>query len=135
LPRFLGRLPYGKSGEETERFPFEEMPPVPVHEHYLWGNSAFVCAYLLGQNFAENGWRMDEADMLSLHRMPIHGYKQDGEAKMTPCAEAYLTETAMEKIHEQGLMSLISFANSDQVRLSGFRSASADGSALRSRWS
>lgn len=132
--RFMARLPYGKAGEQTERFAFEEMPPVPIHEHYLWANSAFVCAYLLGQNFAENGWRMDEGELLSLHRMPMHVYKEDGEAKMTPNAEAYLTQTAMDKIHSQGLMVLLSFANSDQVRLAGFRSVSADGAALSSLW-
>lgn len=134
VPRFMLRMPYGKAGEACERFDFEEMPPIPVHKDYLWGNPAFVCAYLLGQNFAENGWRMDEGEMLTLHRLPMHVYKEAGEAKMTPCAEVFLTQTAMDKIHESGLMTLMCFANSDQVRLAGFRSVAADGSALRSRW-
>jgi type VI secretion system protein ImpC len=134
LPRFMLRLPYGKAGEACERFEFEEMPPVPVHRDYLWGNPAFVCAYLLGQNFAENGWAMDDGEMLSMHRLPMHVYKEGGEAKMTPCAEVFLTQTAMEKIHDCGLMTLMCVVNSDEVRLAGFRSAAADGSALRSRW-
>jgi type VI secretion system protein ImpC len=134
LPRFLLRLPYGQNGERLERFLFEELTPVPVHAHYLWGNSAYACAYLLGQNFAEFGWRMDGSENLDLHRMPMHVYKEDGEPKMTPCAEAYLTETAMDRIHEDGLMMLLSYANSDKVRLTGFRSVAANGSALWSRW-
>ncbi|HUQ92798.1 MAG TPA: type VI secretion system contractile sheath large subunit [Bryobacteraceae bacterium] len=133
-PRFLLRMPYGKTSEATEAFEFEEMPGTPDHESYLWGNSAFVCAYLLGQMFTEFGWGMRGDEILTLHRLPMHVYKEDGEAKMTPCGEAFLSETAMERMHEAGLMCLMSFANSDQVRLAGFRSVSAGGDALASRW-
>lgn len=134
LPRFLLRMPYGKSGEGTDLFAFEELTPIPAHEHYLWGNPAFLCAYLLGQNFAENGWRMDGDEFLSVHRLPSHVYKKDGEPHVTPSSEVLLTETAMQKMHDQGLMTLMAYANSDQVRLAGWRSIAAGNQALLSRW-
>ncbi|MCC6341638.1 MAG: type VI secretion system contractile sheath large subunit [Bryobacterales bacterium] len=133
-PRFLLRMPYGKASESTELFAFEEMDAVPNHEDYLWGNPAFVCAYLLGQMFSEFGWGMNGDEILSLHRLPMHVYRQDGEAKMTPCAETLLTETAMERMHDSGLMCLLSYAGRDEVRLAGFRSVAAGGRALAARW-
>ncbi len=134
LPRFLLRLPYGKETDAIERFDFEEMPGKPAHGDYLWGNSAMLCAYLLGQMFSEFGWSMQGDEILSLRGLPIHIYKQDGEAKITPCAETFLTQTAMERIHERGIMVLLSYANSDQVRLAGFRSVVEPVAALLSRW-
>lgn len=134
IPRYLVRMPYGKSGERTERFAFEEMPDKPVHEHYLWGNSAFLCAALLAQNFTEFGWGMDGTEILSVHRLPLHMYKEDGESKITPCMEACLTMTAMEAIGNQGLMVFIAYAGRDEARLAGFRSIASGGQALAGRW-
>lgn len=134
LPRFLLRLPYGKQTLAVETFDFEEMPSPPVHEHYLWGNSAFIAAYLLGQSFAESGWQMEAGQLLTLRGLPMHVYKQDGEAKITPCAEVLLSETAMEKVHAQGLMALMSYAGDDRVRLAGFRSVALPEAALSGPW-
>jgi len=135
LPRYMARMPYGKSGEQTDYFPFEELTSPPVHGHYLWGSSALLCAYLLGQNYTEFGWGMDGTEILTLHKMPMHVYKAaDGEPQIKPPGEVFLTETAMEKIHEAGLMTLMSFANSDQLRLSGWRSIGAGNSGLSARW-
>src|SRR6476646_5312442 len=44
LPRMLLRLPYGKSSDPVESFPFEELAPRREHESYLWGNGALACA-------------------------------------------------------------------------------------------
>src|ERR1039458_4517384 len=46
MPRFLLRLPYGKKTDPLECFDFEEMPGVPNHQEYLWGNPAFACVQL-----------------------------------------------------------------------------------------
>ena len=58
-PRLLLRQPYGKTSDPIERFSFEEMPGLPGHDSYLWGNPAFGCALLLGQAYTENGWEMN----------------------------------------------------------------------------
>ncbi len=134
IPRYLVRMPYGKNGERTERFDFEEMPPAPVHQHYLWGNSAFLCACLLGQNFAEFGWSMDGTEILTVSRLPLHMYKDGGESKITPCMETCLTMTAMEAIGKLGLMVFVAYAGRDEARLAGFRSIASSGEAIAGRW-
>jgi type VI secretion system protein ImpC len=110
LPRFLLRLPYGAKSSPIESFDFEEMPTVPVHAHYLWGHPALACLAL-----------MVGADELDLHHLPLHSYKEDDEWKMTPCAEVWMTEPQVSALIDLGLMPLISFRDSDRIRLAGFR--------------
>jgi type VI secretion system protein ImpC len=114
LPRFLLRLPYGAKSSAIDSFEFEEMPAVPVHAHYLWGHPALVCLALVMA-------AADEDDGLDLQRLPVHNYKEDGEWKMTPCAEVWMTEPQVSALMELGLMPLISFRDSDRIRLAGFR--------------
>lgn len=134
VPRFLLRLPYGKAGESTELFDFEEMPSPPKQDWYLWGNGAFLCATLLGQCFTEAGWQMQGDEVTALQGFPIHTFKEDGEAKMTPPTEVFLSQTSIEKIHETGLIALCAHANRDEVRIGGFRSVSSSSAALEGRW-
>ena len=54
-PRFLLRLPYGKGTDPISAFDYEEMPPDPQHDGYLWGNPALLCACMLGQAFGQTG--------------------------------------------------------------------------------
>ncbi len=46
---------------------------------------------------------------------------EDGEATAVPCAEAVLTERALEALRELGLTPLISLRDSDRVRLETLR--------------
>ena len=132
LPRFLLRLPYGKKTDEVEGFDFEEMSTPPVHEHYLWGNSAFLCAYLLAQTFRESGWAMQPGEILDLRNMPLHVYKQDGESVTKPCAEVLMLQQTAEFLMEAGLMPVISMKDQDRIRLAGFRGI--NGKVLGGRW-
>jgi type VI secretion system protein ImpC len=121
LPRFLLRLPYGARINPNDSFPFEEMPSAPVHAHYLWGNPALAFLTLLTAGGA-----------LNLEGLPIHIYQQEGEWKMTPCSEVWMTETQILALIDLGLMPLVSFRDSDRVRLAGFRAINGDELALRS---
>jgi type VI secretion system protein ImpC len=121
LPRFLLRLPYGGRTNPIDSFPFEEMPSAPVHAHYLWGNPALAFLTLLTAGGA-----------LNLEGLPIHTYQQEGEWKMTPCSEVWMTETQILALIDLGLMPLVSFRDSDRVRLAGFRAINGDELALRS---
>ncbi len=111
LPRFLLRLPYGADTAPIYSFPFEEMPGVPVHSRYLWGNPALACLSLLA--------RGDGA--LDLTDLPLHAYRKDGEWTSTPCAEVRITEGQELALIEAGLMPLVAFAKSGGARLAGFR--------------
>jgi type VI secretion system protein ImpC len=111
IPRFLLRLPYGKSGAKAESFAFEELSEPPEHEGYLWGNPAIACAYLLGEAF-----------------------KQDGETQLKPCAEVLLTDEASEKLLDAGFIPLSSMKNGDTVRVVRFQSVADPAAPLGGRW-
>src|SRR5665213_786389 len=119
LPRFLLRLPYGARTSTIDSFPFEEMPAAPVHAHYLWGNPALAFLTLLTAGGA-----------LNLEGLPLHTYQQEGEWQMTPCAEVWMTETQVLALIDLGLMPLVSFRDSDRVRLAGFRAINGEELAL-----
>ena len=134
LPRLLLRLPYGENTDEIDDFVFEEINTDPDHEAFLWGNPAFACAALIGEAFTQHGWQMEPGDRLDMGDLPAHTYKSDGETKITPCAETYLTETAAEKILEQGLMPVLSIHNSNRIRILRFQSLAKPAQALAGSW-
>jgi type VI secretion system protein ImpC len=134
LPRFLLRLPYGKSGVETESFAFEELSAKPEHERYLWGNPSIACAYLLGEGFTRFGWAMRPNAVRDIEGLPAHSYKEDGETQLKPCAEVLLTDEAAEMLLDRGFMPLASMKNADRARLVRFQSVAEPAAALAGRW-
>ena len=132
-PRFLLRLPYGKNATETESFAFEEMP-TPDHAAYLWGSGAVLCGLVLAEAFVESGWQLSFDDGVEVHGLPVHIYREDGEACMKPCAEVLMRETALEALMEHGLMALVSLRDRDGVRLQRFQSAAKGTKQLAGRW-
>ncbi len=134
MPRFLLRLPYGATTDETETFGFEEMPVPPQHERYLWGNPAIACAYLLGEAFSRYGWRMRPGIVQEIESLPAHIYKADGASELKPCAEILLTESAAELLMDRGFMPLASIKGSDRVRLVRFQSLAKPAAPLAGKW-
>jgi len=136
LPRMLLRLPYGKSSDPIESFPFEELAPRREHESYLWGNGALACALLIGRAFASSGWEMDPGDELEVEDLPAHTYDDDGGGKrLQPCAEATLADRAAEAILSAGLMPLLSHKGRNAARVMRFQSIAAPAQALSGPWS
>ncbi len=134
LPRFLLRQPYGKTGEPIERFPFEELPVEMPHESYLWGNPAVICGALLAQAFRADGWAMQASGYGEFEDLPVHSFKADGETGVTPCAEAWLSDRAGERILEQGLMPVLSVRGRPAVRVVSIQSVRKGAAALAGRW-
>jgi type VI secretion system protein ImpC len=135
LPRFLLRLPYGKKTSPIESFEFEEFPETPVHEEYLWGNPGFALALLLAQSFSEAGWEMRPGSAMEIDQLPLHISPKAGESQAKPCSEVLLTEDAVERILDEGLMPLVSFKDRDRVRLARFQSIADPQCGLAGRWS
>ena len=108
MPRFLLRLPYGKKTDGVESFDFEEMPGVPAHREYLWGNPAFACVQVLAEAFANDGWEMRPGAGAEIEGLPLHVYEAEGEKQVKPCAEVLLTEREIEWILDRGYMALAS---------------------------
>jgi type VI secretion system protein ImpC len=134
LPRMLLRLPYGPDTDEIDSFAFQEVPDASMHRRFLWGNPAFGCAALIGQAFTERGWQMSPGDVLDIGDLPACSYSADGEQQILPCAEVYLTETAADKIIEQGLMPMVSLRNTNTVRLLRFQSIASPAKPLSGAW-
>jgi type VI secretion system ImpC/EvpB family protein len=114
LPRFLLRMPYGRRSDPIERFAFEEMTAPPEHESFLWGNPAFACAVVLARS------QQDDADLTEagdLGGLPAFVSGTDDEARVEPCAETWLSDTAVDAVLARGIMPLVSIKNRDVVRL------------------
>jgi len=114
LPRFLLRLPYGGRSDPIEAFRFEEQPPRPEHESFLWGNPAFACAATVARVLQADGVSPDPGDITDL---PAFVSTADDEPRLQPCAEVCLTERAVEAILARGIMPLVSYRNRNAVRL------------------
>ena len=132
IPRFLARLPYGADTEPLETFNFEEFADAPVHDEYCWSNAAFVATQLLAQSFSAFEWEMGGALKQDVEDLPVHVYKDGTETVYKPCGEVLLTEEACNKLMSHGLMPLVSFKNTDRVKLARFQSI-AD-TKLKGRW-
>lgn len=121
-PRFLLRLPYGRESYPMESFAFEEIVPPYQHNHFLWANGAFAVSYLIAENFSRSGWSFRPNSLRDLEDMPAFLLEVDGEKEMLPCAEALLSERALDKLALRGLIPLVSVANQDVVRVGRFQS-------------
>lgn len=134
MPRFLARLPYGQDTDPTEVFYFEEFATTGKHNNYLWANPSFICAYLLNKSFRKNGWEMAENIAREVEGLPMHIYKEDGETKTKPCAEIPMTEAGVQKMSDAGIMPLVSFRDTDRVRVGSFQSIALSEERIRGRW-
>jgi len=124
LPRFLLRQAYGARSDPIETFPFEEIDATPEHESHLWGNSAFLCGYLMSQSFGEFGWDFDESQGGEISGLPIQQVVIDGEIDLKPCAEVWLSETAEEAIRSRGIIPVLSIRGRDSVSVTSLHSIS-----------
>ena len=134
VPRFLARLPYGERTEPTETFYFEEFMQTVPHQNYLWANPGFICALLLAQSFQETGWALSRNLIQDIDNLPTHIYQKDGETKTKPCAEIAMTQNNCERLIAQGLMPLISFRDTNRVRVGRFQSIGFSESMLKGKW-
>lgn len=135
IPRFIGRLPYGQETDPLETFSFEEFTGSPNHDDYLWTNSCFAVAMLLAQSYSENGWDLSRSVVQDIDGLPIHIYEHNGETVFQSCAEVQLSQNAGGQLMEYGLMPLVSFKNSDRLRLGRFQSITDPVRILKGRWS
>ncbi|MEC4750113.1 type VI secretion system contractile sheath large subunit [Methylomicrobium sp. Wu6] len=135
LPRILSRLPYGRETDPVESFAFEEAEQPFMHEFFLWANPVFYCALLLGRSYLENGGSMQPGDHLQIDDLPAYIFKQDGNAKLLPCAEVCLNDRAMEKILALGVMPFLSHRSGNIARLARFQSLADPTTVLQGFWS
>ena len=135
IPRFMARLPYGQETDPLESFSFEEFTETPPHDGYLWANSSFAVALLLAQSFSESGLDLNNSFIQDIDGLPLHMYVENGEKIFKSCAEVQLSQNACEKLMDHGLMPLVSYKNTDRVRLGRLQSITDPVKGLKGRWS
>ncbi|MDF9826529.1 type VI secretion system protein ImpC [Ereboglobus sp. PH5-10] len=133
MPRVLMRLPYGKTTDPIAPFPFEEIESPDQHEQYLWASPAVLVARMYLERFKQKGWGMDLDAGETLGDIPVFHFKEKGESKMMPCAEAWLTERAAVAVSNAGFIPILSIKNSDSIRLGRINSISVDNAPLALR--
>ena len=131
-PRFIARLPYGSDWEPLDTFSFEELDSGNEHDNYVWSNGCFAAAMLLAKSFAEYGWEMNGRLMQDIDGLPLYVYKEDGQKTYKPCAEIPMSDISVTKLVDAGFMPLVSYRDTDRVKLAMFQSIT--GSALNGRW-
>jgi len=135
MPRLLLRLPYGRETDECEGLAFEEFTgDTHQHEDYLWGNPALLCALLMIRAYAARGSDGSPGGSLEVDKLPLHMRRTAGETVAQPCAEALLSERALTRISDRGLMVLASLKERDAVRLLRFQSISDPPTSLEGPW-
>jgi predicted component of type VI protein secretion system len=77
---------------------------------------------------------MQPDDVQDIGELPAYSYQDDGEWKVAPCGEVFLTEAAIDGILERGLIPLVSLKNTNSVRLLRFQSISDAEPALAGQW-
>lgn len=117
LPRVLARLPYSPAGDAIEAFAFVESPHGSPHESLLWGNPAVACTLLLGRAFTDRGWSLDPRSGGDIDGLPVHVAQTEPDRAATPCAEAWLTDSAANRLLEKGLIPVLSVQHRDAVRV------------------
>jgi len=121
LPRFVLRLPYGKSTDACETMSFEEMES-PEHEAYLWGNPALAAAAVIAASVADGE---DPPTQGVIDDLPLHVAKVNGEPTAKPAGEAWLTQRALMQLLDRGLTPLETSRDGDSVRLPRIQSIAA----------
>ncbi|HTH36730.1 MAG TPA: type VI secretion system contractile sheath large subunit, partial [Pyrinomonadaceae bacterium] len=135
MPRFLARLPYGSDTEPAEAFDFEEFSGEVGHDDYLWANGCFFAGQLLARTYRELGWDFGQQFIQDADGLPLHVYKRDGQTIYQSCTEVQLSQNAAEELMEYGIMPIVSFKNTDRIRLARFQSIANPVRILKGRWS
>jgi type VI secretion system protein ImpC len=130
-PRWLLRLPYGARRDPIESFPFEEMTGRPSHDSLLWGNGAFVAAAALAIGFREDPESMPPDGPFTIGDVPVYSFTdEDGESKMQPGAECWLSDTGYQAALDRGVMPIVSMKGRDEVTLVRLQSIADPPTAL-----
>lgn len=126
-PRFLLRLPYGKHTAPIEHFDFSELSDADDHRYYLWGNSAHLITLLLAENYQKQGSLAQAAEVDDL---PLHVSQRDNESVVTPCAEIFIRDSAVQRFAAAGLLTIRSVQGKAAVLVPAMRTVSLKGEKI-----
>ncbi|SFI08785.1 type VI secretion system contractile sheath large subunit [Modicisalibacter xianhensis] len=116
-PRFLLRMPYDPVENPVKSFNYRENVS-ENHEHYLWGNTAYLLAERLTDSFAKCRWCPNIIGPQSggaVDNLPVHLYESLGQLQAKIPTEVLITDRREFEIAEEGFISLTMRKGSDNA--------------------
>lgn len=116
-PRFLLRLPYSPTENPVKMFNYSENVKQD-HEHYLWGNTAFLLASCINDSFAKYRWCPNIIGPQSggtVNDLPVHIFEAMGELQTKIPTEVLVTDRREFELAEEGFITLTMRKGSDNA--------------------
>ena len=124
LPRFLGRLPYGKESDPTKNFTYSEGVVRNVDEdgktkkkdHSLWVNASYAMAANMIKSFENWGWSVKIVGVDSggrVQNLPTPTYEEHGQTKLKVPVEASVGQAKDQELCDMGFMPLAHWDRTD----------------------
>ncbi|MDE9437701.1 type VI secretion system contractile sheath large subunit [Xenorhabdus bovienii] len=116
-PRFLLRLPYSSVENPIKNFNYQENVSRD-HEHFLWGNTAYLMASCLTDSFAKYRWCPNIIGPQSggtVSDLPVHLYEAMGQVQAKIPTEVLITDRREFELAEEGFITLTMRKGSDNA--------------------
>jgi type VI secretion system protein ImpC len=124
MPRVLARRPYGRHGQKTEEFKYEESPIGPDgttreldHGQFCWMNAAYALGTRLTAAFADYGFctAIRGADGGGkVENLPLHSFQSEGGDRDDKCpTEVNIPDRRDAELSGLGFMPLVHYKNTD----------------------
>lgn len=116
-PRFLARLPYDPVENPIKTFNYKEDISAD-HDHYLWGNTAYLMGSALNDSFAKYRWCPNIIGPQSggaVTDLPVHVYEAMGQLQAKIPTEVLITDRREYEMAEEGFITLTMRKDSDNA--------------------
>jgi type VI secretion system protein ImpC len=116
-PRFLLRQPYSAAENPIRSFNYSE-DVSHSHEHYLWGNTAWMLASNVADSFAKYRWAPNIIGPQSggaVKDLPVHLYESMGQIQAKIPTEVLITDRREFELAEEGFITLTMRKGSDNA--------------------
>ena len=116
-PRFLLRTPYDPAENPIRSFNYKEDVSAD-HEHYLWGNTAYLLATRLSESFAKYRWCpniIGPQSGGSVENLPVHLFESFGQLEAKIPTEVLITDRREFELADEGFIALTMRKGSDNA--------------------
>lgn len=116
-PRFMLRPVYGQQEQAISTFNYDENID-GQHQHYLWGNAAFLMASCINDSFARYRWCPNIIGPQSggaVEDLPVHLYESLGQLQAKIPTEVLISDRKEFELAEEGFIALTMRKDSDNA--------------------
>ena len=133
-PRVMLRAPFGSEAEPTEIDGFHEVPTdrPPHHEALCWAPGSLAVGVAIATGLGLGGRSVRLSGAAEVEQMPMHLYTREREQHAIPPGETWLTDRAIERLSDAGIVPVASLRHRDAARVGPIRSVAG---AINAWWS